>query len=179
MKKSEIKNLVRSAIEPKLLCRMYFKYDLNYFYYFPLKVSDKLFLGAEEDDFVIDGFSIRRFCDLTKVEIKNDKCVDIIKSEGILDNISPPGIDLTDWHSVFVSLQKVNRNIIVERESLDSVEREFAIGHIEMVLKNKVLFKHFDADGIWQDAFEIPFSMITSVTLGSRYVDIFSKYIQK
>ena len=92
MKKSEMRELVRSAIEPKDLCRMFFKYDVNYRYYFPFQVSDKLFLGAEEDDFVIDGFAIRRFCDLTKVQIKNDKCVEIIKNEGILSNISTPEI---------------------------------------------------------------------------------------
>ena len=28
------------------------------------------------------GFAIRRFCDLTKVQIKEDKCIEIIKNEG-------------------------------------------------------------------------------------------------
>ena len=178
MKKSEMKEIVRAAIEPKGLCRMFFKYDFNYRYYFPFQASDKLFLGAEEDDFIIDGFSIRRFCDLTKVQIKDDKCIEIIRNEGILNNLSAPEVDLTDWHSVFLSLQRIGKNIIVEKESLDEDEREYAIGHIEKVLKNKVLFKHFDADGIWQDEqLEIPFSKITSVTFGSRYVETFSKYI--
>ena len=46
------------------------------------------------------------------------------------------------------------------------------------VLKNKVLFRHFDADGIWQDEpYEILFSQITTVTFGSRYVEVFSKYV--
>ena len=178
MKKSEMRELVRSAIEPKDLCRMFFKYDVNYRYYFPFQVSDKLFLGAEEDDFVIDGFAIRRFCDFTKVQIKNDKCVEIIKNEGILSNISTPEIDLTDWYSVFLSLQRTGKNIIIEKESLDEDEWEFAIGCIEKVLKKKVLFKHFDADGIWQDdLLEIPFSGITTVIFGSRYVETFSKYV--
>ena len=178
MKKSEMKEVVRAAIEPQELCRMFFKYDLNYRYYFPFQVSDKLFLGAEEDDFIIDGFSIRRFCDLTKVEIKDDKCIEIIRNEGILSNISAPEVDLTDWHSVFLSLQRIEKNIIVEKESFNEDECEYTIGHIEKVLKNKVLFKHFDADGIWQDELiEIPFSQITSVTFGSRYVETFSKYV--
>ena len=102
---------------------------------------------TEEDDFIIDGFAIRRFCDLTKVQIKEDKCIEIIKNEGILNNLSAPDIDLTDWHSVFLSLQRIGKNIIVEKESLDDDECEFAIGNIEKVLKNKILFKHFDADG--------------------------------
>ena len=89
-----------------------------------------------------------------------------------------PDLDLTDWHSVFLSLQRIGKNIIVEKESLDEDEWEFAIGHIEKVLKNKLLFKHFDADGIWQEELlEIPFSQITTVKFGSRYVETFSKYI--
>lgn len=178
MKKSEMKKLVFDAIEPKNLCRMFFKYDDNYFYYFPFKVSDKLFLGAEEDDFIIDGFAIRRFCDLIKVQIKNDKCIEIIKNEGLLNNISAPDIDLTDWYSAFLSLQRLGKNIIIEKESLDIDESEFAIGCIEKVLKNKVLFRHFDADGVWLDhLIEIPFSQITTVIFGSRYVETFSKYV--
>ena len=178
MKKSEIKALLTSAIEPKNLCRVFFKYDVNYQYYFPLITSDKLFLGANEDDFILDGFSIRRFCDVKKAEIKNDKCLEIIKAEGILEKMQTPQIDITDWYSAFLSLSKLHFNIIIERESLVDDECEFAIGKIEKVLKSKVIFKHFDADGIWQDEFyEIPFSQITSVTFSSRYVDVFSKYV--
>ena len=70
------------------------------------------------------------------------------------------------------------KNIIVEKESLNNDEWKFAIRHIEKVLKNKVLFKYFDADGIWQDELlEIPFSQITTVKFGSRYVETFSKYV--
>ena len=173
-----MKETVRAAIQSKDLCRMFFKYDLNYYYYFPLQMSDKLFLAAEEDDFIIDGFSVRRFCDLKKIQIKDDKCIEILKKEGIPQNISAPEHNLTDWHSVLLSLKELNKNIIVENESLDENEREYAVGHIEKVLKNKILFKHFNADGIWQEnLLEIPFSKITSVTFGSRYVEVFSKYL--
>lgn len=178
MKKAEIKDLIGSSIEPRRLCRVFFKYDFNYRYYFPLAISDKLFLGANEDDFIINGFSIRRFCDVKRVEIKDDKCLEIIKSEGVLEKIHVPQINITDWHSVFSSLAEMDFNIIVERESLIYDECEFAIGKIDKVLKTKVLFKHFDADGIWQDdCYEIPYSQITSVTFASRYVDVFSKYV--
>lgn len=178
MKKSEIKEIISSAIKPADLCRVYFKYDENYYYYFPLQTSEKLFLGVEEDDFILDGFSVRRFCDVKKVELKNDKCIDIIRAEGILNSISVPEIDLTDWHSTFLSLQRLDKNVIVERDSLSEDDYEFYIGRIEKVLKTKILFRHFDADGVWQDEpYEIPFSKITSVTFDSRYVSVFSKYV--
>jgi hypothetical protein len=141
-------------------------------------MSDKLFLVAQLDDFIINGFTIRRFCDLTKVQLYEDKRNEIIKAEGILDGIFAPEIDLTDWHGAFLSLQKIGKNIIVEKDSLDEDEEEFFIGRIEKVLKNKVLFRDFDVNGIWQeDLLEIPFSQITSVSFDSRYVTVFSKYV--
>lgn len=178
MKKTEIQGIIRSAIKSKDLCRMYFKYDGNYHYYFPLCLSDKLFLGAKEDDFLLDGFCIRRFCDLKKVEIKNDMSCDITKKETKINELPIPKIDVSDWQSVFSSLQKTGQNIIIEHESLDDANWEFYIGHIEKVLKTKVLFKHFDADGIWQEElYNIPYSQITSVSFGCRYVEVFSKYV--
>ena len=178
MKKIEIIELINRAVNSKEMCSIFFKYNYHYSYHFPLIISDKLFLSANEDDFIIDGFSIRRFCDIKKVEVKDDKCVEIIKREGILDEIKVPEIDVTDWYSVFLSLSKFNINIIVEKENLDEDECEFAIGKIIKVFKTKVVFKHFDADGIWQvDNYEIPYSQITSVTFSSRYVNVFSKYV--
>ncbi len=178
MKKFEINELINMAVKSEELCRIFFKYDTDYSYLFPLMTSEKLFLSANEDYFIIDGFTVRRFCDVKKVEIKNDKCVEIIKCEGVLDNIKVPEIDITDWYSVFLSLSKLNINIIVEKENLNDGECEFAIGKVVKVLKTKVIFNHFDADGIWQeDCYEIPYSQITSITFSSRYVDIFSKYV--
>ena len=157
---------------------MKFRYSYYNIHYFPFKMSEKLFLGAKHDEFLLDGFAIRRFCDMSKICLNYDKRNEIIKAEKILDCISVPDIDLTDWHSVFLSLQKLNKNIIVEKESLDDDEWQFAIGRIEKVLKNKIWFRHFDADGIWEDEpHEIMFSQITTVTFGSRYIEVFSKYI--
>ena len=143
MKKLEIIELINTAVKSKDLCNIFFKYNYHYDYHFPLIASDKLFLSANEDDFIIDGFSVRRFCDIKKVEIKNDKFVEIIKYEGVIDNIKVPEIDVTDWYSVFLSLSKLNINIIVEKESLDDDECEFAIGKIIKFLKTKVIFKNF------------------------------------
>ncbi len=178
MKKLEIIELINTAVKSKDLCRIFFKYNFYYSYHFPLITSEKLFLSANEDDFIIDGFTVRRFCDIKKVEVREDKYVEIIKREGVLDNLIVPEIDVTDWYSVFSSLSELNINIIVEKESLDDDECEFAIGKIIKVFKTKVVFKHFDADGIWQDEnYEIPYSQITSITFASRYVDVFSKYV--
>ena len=178
MTKTEMKELVRALIDTQDMCRVYFKYDPNYYYFIPFKVSENLFLAAEEDDFIIDGFSIRRFRDVKKVEIKDDMCPKIIKAEGILDGLTPPEVEITDWHSAFVSLKRLGEIIIIERESIDPDESLFAIGRIEKVNKTNLVFSHFDADGVWQDeVYVIPFTQITSVTIGSRYSRFFAKYV--
>lgn len=178
MKKSEIKDLMKQAIEPHKICRVSLKYDVYYRYYFPLIVGERLFLGAEEDDFILDGYSIRRFKDVKKAEIKDDKYLEIIHAEGLFENLVTPSVDITDWETALLSLQKIGKNIIIEKESVNEDETDFAIGRIIKVLKNKVLLKTFDADGIWGDQLQkISFPQITSITFGSRYVDVFSKYL--
>ena len=151
MTKTKIKEIVCNSINQRNLCRMYFRYDVNYRYYFPLVSTDKLFLGTEEDDFILNGFSIRRFMDVKKVQIKDDKCVEILKREGVENSIQTPNIDITNWETVFKSLQKLNRNIIVEKESLNEKEWEFIIGRIVRVFKKFIYVNHFDANGVWQE----------------------------
>ena len=178
MKKTEMIELLKQLTEQKPLIRLYLKYDAYYTYWFPFKASEKLFLAAKEDDFIINGFSIRRFRDVKKIEYKNDKCIEILKAEKVLDGVVAPDIDITDWYSAFMSLQKLDKNIIIEHESLNDDEWEYWIGRIVKVCKTKVIFRHFDADGVWHnEPYEIPFSSITSVTFDSRYVTVFSKYV--
>ena len=119
MKKAEIKDIIRGAIKPRMLCGVLFGFAQNFRYYFPLKVSDKLFLAANDDDFLINGFSVMRFRDAKKAKINNYKYMNIMNAEGILDKIEVPDIDVTDWHSVFESLSKLYLVITVEKESLD------------------------------------------------------------
>ena len=180
MKKSEIKEIINRSIEQRNLCRIYCRYHLNYWYYFPLISNDKLLLGAEEYDFIINGYTIRRYVDITKVEIKDDKCIEILQSEGIVNSIKIPSIDISNWETVFSSLHKMDKNIIVEKESLNEDECKFVIGRIDRVYKKFVYVYHFDADGIWQEEpYRIPYTEITSVSFGTRYVETFSKYINK
>lgn len=179
MKKYEIKDLVNSAIKTNLLCAISYRFDANDRYCFPIMASEKLFLVANEDYFLIDGFSINRFKDVKNAVLLDNKYTEIIKGEGILDRIKTPNISIDDWYSAFDSLSKLNVNIIIEKESLDD-EDEFAIGKIVKVLKSKVIFRHFDENGIWQDdLYEVPYSQITSVTFDNRYINTYSKYIKE
>lgn len=178
MTKQQIREVFRACMEQKMLCRTFLKYEDFYRYYFPLRMTERFFLGAEEDDFLLDGFCIRLFRDVTKAEVKNDICLDIAKKEGLIDLLAAPEIDLSNWQTIFLGLAETGRNIIVEGEIDGSDTAQFAIGRIERVAKNRLFLRHFDGDGVWQEEpFEIPFAEITSVTFGSRYVEVFSKYL--
>ena len=180
MTKTEIKALVNTAIEDNKLMNVYFRFDANYYNIIPLAANDKLFLAAIEDDFIMDGFAVYRFKDLMKAKIKNDKCDEILRSEGVFDKLDIPDIDISSWQTVFESLKATGENIIVEKQSLDEDEWEFVIGRIEDIYKKFAYVRHFDADGIWQDEpYRIPYTEITNITFKNRYVTVFSKYVNE
>lgn len=46
------------------------------------------------------------------------------------------------------------------------------------IKKASVIFSPLDADGIWQEDVELPFSEMTSVTFGDRYSETFGRYAE-
>lgn len=178
MKQKKIKGAVEVCLQEKRVCGILFRYDHYFSYYIPVAMNNTLFLGAKEDDFVLDGYSVRRFQDAVKARCKKVLHDDILKKEGVIEQVQPPNIDLTSWETVFRSLEKENRNIAVERESLHEKECEYIIGRIEKVGKKSIHIRHFDANGIWQNIpYRMSYKEITSVSFGNRYVEVFSKYL--
>ena len=178
MKKEEIKALIEQAARDSKVANVFMKYSENYYNLIPVAISDRLFLAINEDDFIFDGFRISRLRDVEKVRIKDDLCDRIIQGEGLFLTVSIPKIDLSDWKSVFESLQAIGRNVIVEYETADGVNDNFTIGKIERIYQSCLYIRHFDADGVWQsEPYRIPYTEVTSVTFDSRYVNIFSKYL--
>ena len=175
MKRQEKIDIIEKAIKNTEICRCYFSYDENYFYYYPNAVNEKFILGQEEDDFLLDGYAIRKISQLRKVEVKDDKCDEINKEIGLKSQIKKPDVDIFSWQTIFQSLKKLDTFIIVE----DSINEDFTIGIIKKVLKNKVYFLEFDADGIWGDyEVEIPYTSITSVKWNTRYAITWEKYLK-
>ena len=66
MKKEDKLDLIKTAIENPQLCRCYFTYGDHYYYYYPNAVNEKFLLGQEENDFLLDGYCIRRISQLKK-----------------------------------------------------------------------------------------------------------------
>lgn len=178
MKKSKIKKIIYDSIEQKKLCRVIFDYDPQIRHCYFLKMSGDLFLCAEESDFQLDGYTVRRIKDIDKFKKFQDKYIEITNGENLFDEITIPEIDITDWKSVVKSLKKSDKNIIIQHESSNEDESCFWIGKIIKVKDKKLKFRYFDNNGVWEDElYDVYYSDITSVTFGSRYVEVFSKYL--
>ena len=173
------KNILKSlttARKQNETIRVNFKYDESYYYFLPFAVNDDFFYAAEETDFILNGYNIRRIKDIDFTSEREDICNEILKSEGLLENIEYPKVDISSWKSIFTDLKNIGKNIIIE----DEYEGFFYIGRIEEVEDNNIIFKYFDADGVWQEQLEIiNYNEITSVTFNSRYVEVFSNYLKK
>lgn len=170
----ELREELRAHTEPRTLCGVEFEYSDNPVYGFPAAVGEQLFLLAEEDDFILDGFTVRRLRDIYEFKSKKGMYQQISEAEG-LTRFEAPAVDISDWRSVFLSLEKLGKNIIVENEYEDGF---FRLGRIEEVAEDHMLLRHYDADGIWQEEpARIEYREVTSVTFGSRYAEVFSKYV--
>lgn len=178
MKKSEKLEYLHRAAGTYNLCRCYYLYDENYWYFYILGHSDTLMLGVEEDDFILDGFQIRKISDLKKIEIKDDVCVKINEQNELLRHVENPKVDLSSWQTVFASLKLLRGFVIIKNERFESGEAFFRIGTIKASGRSSAVITPFDADGNWLDDVEIPYSSITSVTFGDRYSKTWQKYFE-
>ncbi len=176
MKKQQKIDLIHKCIIESSLCRCYFTYEPSFFYSYPIAVNDKFILGYEEDDFILDGCFIRKISHLKKVEERTDKCHEINKAFGLTNQLVDPNIDISSWHSIFEALSRLDIFVIIE----DHISGQFAIGTIQKALKNKLYFKHFNANGIWyENELIIPYSHITSVEWGCRYAEYWKRYLDR
>lgn len=174
MKKVEKIKILDECIASKKLARVFFTYDSNYYYFYPNIVNDKFLLAQEEDDFLLDGYHVRRISHIRKVEIKDDLCPAINEWNGVATQISKPHIDISSWKSLLSDLRDLGCFIIIE----DDINEQFAMGRIEKTCTRYIVFRSLDADGIWQeDPLIIPYSTITHVAWNTRYSNNWEKYM--
>ena len=177
MKKEDKINSLKNSIGTYNLCRCFFKYDPDYWYFYILDVSENFLLGVEEDDFILNGMQIRKISDIKKLEIKDDICPRINEENRLLDGIDKPRIDLASWETIFESLKPLNKFIIVQNEKTDN--GFFYMGYVTEIKKLFIVFSLVDAEGEWYDNVKIPYSEITSVTFDDRYSKTWQKYLSK
>ena len=175
MKHSKKISVLRECMKNSHICRCFYEYDKSYWYYYINDFNDKFVLGQEENDFELNGYTIRKIDELQKAEIKNDICEEINRLNGVAEQIKTPKIDISSWQSIFNSLLKCGEWVIVENEN----EEIFHIGIILKAGKNTLTMREFDADGKWQEETKIPYKEITSVSFKTRYIDNWRKYLER
>ena len=175
MKKEKMITCIENASGTYELCRCWFEYEKNYWYFYILDFNAKLFLGVEESDFELNGFQIRRINDIKKIETRTDACTLINRKQEILKTVKKPAVNLGSWQTVFESLERLKWLVIIENE----FKGQFFAGRIIKVKKKSLIFQEFDADGKWQDETEIEYDAITSVTFKDRYLTTWQKYLKQ
>jgi len=177
----EILEILQLALEEDHLVRLY-RDDLTTWYetLYPTAMSDSLIIGHSENDFVFNGLRVLRLRDITWADTRDNDGVyeQILRAEGMLDALIDPKLDISGWQSLFDGLLGRPELVILERESLHEDREEFNIGKVCKVTPRAVYIQYFDAFGKWEETLRrIPYTAITSVTLNSRYTEVFQRHL--
>jgi hypothetical protein len=143
-----------------------------------LAVSPQLILLRYDYDFQIDGYTVVRRQDVTRLVRRDvDRFHERIESEeGMTDDMGPPRlIDVTDWRSALSSLQRVGCNVSLEHEP--DLTYLYLVGKILNVGSRSVTMLGFDTLARWYDKPKrIPYRNITRICFENRYISLLSKY---
>lgn len=168
----------------KALCRIKRRIakDQSIFTYgYVLAYSDDFVLVKEVGDHRIDGCKILPISAIVKIRHNEfDKYNDyILESENLKDQVKNCyNLDLTNWQTIFTSIQKIGLNCTVENES--DKYFFFKIGPVVKVKKKSILLQNFDPAGyIDEEPTKIRFKEITTVGFDDNYTNVFGKYLRK
>jgi hypothetical protein len=88
---------------------------------------------------MLDGYEIRPYNVIKNIEYRDGLYSYINEKEGLFDSIIIPEVNLNSWSTIFESLKKMNKIIIVENE----FSEDFAIGFIEKIFDDHISFYRF------------------------------------
>jgi hypothetical protein len=149
---------------------------------FVLGHNAELVLIQNCDSFTLDGYTVVRMKDISAVRSnKFERFFEkMLKGEGTYDEVGIAyEVDLDSWQSLLRSLQKLNKNVIIECEVGDEEKDEFYIGKLIRVNRKSASLLYFSAVGEWDEApTVIPFDEITKVQFDDKYIQVFSKYLK-
>lgn len=176
MKRKKIMARLRQAIDERQICMLFMKGRAYYVNCWPLVVSDELVICAHDSDFLLNGYGVYAIRDVDRVVIKQDKCTEYSRLEGIVDQLVVPEVDCSSWRALLESLP-ADQLIGVDRVNAPSDEADFAVGRIVKAGKKRLYMMCVDSEAVWQDhVWRIRYSDITDVTFGDRYLTVFGKY---
>ena len=175
MKKQEKIDLIAAGIAKKQIVRVYYKYDDNYWYFYPNAVNERFMLGQEENDFQLNGYQVRKISDLIKTEIKDDLCQTINEWKGLVNEVHAQEVDISSWQTIFNSPALQGKCVIIQDEN----SGVFRIGYIRKACARNVSLFHFGANGEFEEEpYDFPYSKITSLSWDTRYATTWHEYLK-
>lgn len=158
--------------------RKFKKTTANIYGYLIENISPFLLIHQQEE-FNLNGFSIIRKDQFDSIRYgKFEKAIEniLLKEEISNKDLKPEfDLDLTSWASIFSSLKKADRHVIIECEH----KGYFFIGKIEKVKKKSLELRYYDAAGLWEkETTKIKYKKITIVKFDERYTKTFRKYLK-
>lgn len=176
MKKKKILERLRQAAAERLICMLYMKGKAYYINCWPLLASDELVVCAHDSDFLINGYGVYAIDDVERVVIKEDKCTEYSRLEGIVEQITVPDVACESWQALFASLP-ADQLVGVTRTNTPADEADFAVGRIVKAGKKRLHMMCVDSEAVWEERpWRIRYSDITDVAFGDRYLTVFGKY---
>lgn len=181
---SDLQTKIAKYQAERKYCAIYRKMDKHAKYItngYILEHNSEFVIVYEVEDFIPRGCAVIPMHYIKKVKrdgsLKySDK---IMEWEGIKDKVAlDTEVDLTSFATLFKSLKKANKNIIVQNES--PLIDMFVIGPIAKVTSVAIFVRFFDTKGYTNEELtRIQFTDISKVVFDDYYIEAFSKYLRK
>lgn len=176
---NEMASVIKSCISPTAICKVMFGYQQYEEFFFPVAISDELFLSVSDRDFRLDGFTVRQLSDITSATPIKGTYLKIHQAEGNLSRLSVPPINIRSWRHVFNSILASGEIISIEGYAPNSVNKYFIVGRVLAVGEQGIRVRTFDGSGTWaENPITVPYKNIFSMTFGSSYITTYSKYVK-
>lgn len=173
MKKSDKIDVLLTAKDKVLNTTCYYSYNYYWSHHYVGDVNNRFVFGIIEDDFILNGYIIRKLSRINKVLVRNDITEKIGEMLGIKNQINYPSININSWKDIFSN--ECFKDELIELELYN--DGTFYFGKVIEVNKNSILFLAFDADGLWdKDKIKINYRDIDGICWNSRYLNGWKYY---
>ncbi len=178
MKKSKIKEALATSIKLKQRLSFFRSFTSSRIHGYVLDFTDDFALIHQTDDFRLNGFAILPLNTIKKVRHSDfeDMYEYIMKKENYLNELGIHyTIDLTNWQTIFKSIENNEKFVIIECEQ--AWIGRFLLGKLTKAKKKKVEMLYLEANGVFEEyVTEQKYKEITIVRFDEIYINLFQKY---
>jgi hypothetical protein len=178
MKKSKIKEALTEGVKLKQHLSFLRTFTSRRIHGYVLDFTDDFMLIHQTDDFKLDGFAILPLNTLKEIRHNEyEKMYHyIMNAEELLNELGINyTIDLTNWQTIFKSIEKNEKFPVVECEQ--AWIKRYLLGKLTKVKKKKVEMLYLEANGIFEEfVTEQKYKEISIIRFDETYTNLFQKY---